>query len=636
MPRRSTQPSAYDSAVLGLSQGTAPEGPLAERIARYRDDFPAFASDLLWIVDKDGELLPLRLNRPQQLLWERFILPAQQREEPVRVVVLKARQMGFTTMIQGLAYHRTSLWPRQSALVAAHRKESSNKIFRMLKRYHKHAPEDFRPSRRLSNRAELLFDANTDDVLGLESHITTDTADNPDLGAGETLRFVHFSEAARFESASSQPMTDKMATVKQSVPLRPGTFVFLESTAQGEGYFRDFWYDESNGYTKAFVPWLADDTYTQPAGLALSELHGRADGPYGDEISEHEVVQAALRDWSPADKAADTEWVQAEALRRLAWRRTMIDTQLERDLRLWDQEYPSTPEHAFGASSRGAFLPEVIARLRAASPAPSIYSVQQPEGPGGPVQVVADTHGALRVFLPPGEPARPGDRKPTYVIGADVAEGVPGGDFSVAQVLAFDPADRPRATQAAIYRERLDPAAFGHAVARLAEMYTGPDGRPALVVPEINSVGLLTTEVLFRRGARLYQRRVYDRLNATHTFERGFRTTPSSKPFLIETLRAAFNYGHLEIFDPQTLDEMARFLLIPPGPGRMTTKYEAPPGKDSHDDTVLSLALAYLGIDYQDEPAIPAGPPSPHTFLGAMLAAGASKAAGKWRNLTTI
>jgi hypothetical protein len=508
MPRRQQGLTDFDRAVLHLDSGNPPETPIHDEIIRYRLDFPAFASELLWIVDKDGQLVPLRLNRPQLLLWERFLLPALRSDEPVRVVILKARQMGFTTMTQALAYQRTSLWGRQSALVAAHRKESSNKIFRMLKRYHQHAPQDFRPARRLSNRAEILFDAPSGDEPGLESHITTDTADNPDLGAGETLRFVHFSEAARFEAASSQPMTDKMATLKQAVPNRPGTFVLFESTAQGEGWFRDYWYDERNGYQKAFVPWLADEGYVVPKGLDPAELDGRSEGPYGNEHDERTVIEAALREWAPGHRAADREWVREEALRRLAWRRLMIDTQLERDLRLWDQEYPSTPEHAFGASSRGAFLPEVVERLRAEAAArqipPSVHSVRHPEGPGGPVQVLPDPFGAFRVYYPPEDGLE-------YAIGGDVAEGTPNGDFSVAQVLGFRPQDE-NAKLVATYRRREDPATFGHTLAAISEAY-----RSAVVCPEINGPGLLTLEVLTNLRVPLYQRRVWDQLARTHS-----------------------------------------------------------------------------------------------------------------------
>jgi len=627
MPRRSVIATPYDAAVLGLDGSpiaTATDPKLNQEIARYRLDFPAFATDLLWIVDKDGQLVPLRLNRPQLLLWERFLLPSLERDEPVRVVVLKARQMGFTTMIQALAYQRTSLWSRQSALVAAHRKESSNKIFRMLKRYHKHAPQDFRPSRRLSNRAELLFDSSSDDLPGLESHITTDTADNPDLGAGETLRFVHFSEAARFESASSQPMKDKMATVKQAVPQRPGTFVFLESTAQGEGYFKSFWYDDRNGYQKAFIPWLADEFYTLPNGLEESALDTNVDGTYGNERDEREVIKAALREWAPGSRAADEDWVRAESLRRLAWRRMMVDTQLERDLRLWDQEYPSTAEHAFGASSRGAFLPGVVERLRkeAEGVAPEIRSVQQPEGPGGRVLVVPDPFGSLRIYGTP-------DRRLRYAIGADVAEGVAEGDYSVAQVLGYSPTER-RSFLAASFRQRIDPASFAGVLGYLSREFFG-----ALVCPEINGPGLLVLDRL-PPGTPVYQREVWDQLGREKTMERGWRTTAASKPYLIENLRAEFNYGHLDVHDPATLDEHGEFLILPPGPGRSRTLYQAPPGDDKHDDTVIALALALVAREYQETAKKEAAGPPAGSFDYYAAKAARAKAVAGWQTLRTI
>ena len=56
----------------------------------------AYLQTFLKIQNKDGKLAPFLLNEPQQRFYE-IIRQQWQQKKPVRVIVLKARQMGIST-----------------------------------------------------------------------------------------------------------------------------------------------------------------------------------------------------------------------------------------------------------------------------------------------------------------------------------------------------------------------------------------------------------------------------------------------------------------------------------------------------------------------------------------------------------
>lgn len=73
----------------------------------------------LMIRTKAGRLVPLQFNPPQQKLY-RAIAEQAKAGRPIRVIILKARQMGFSTVTGGLIFHRTATRELVESLVVAH------------------------------------------------------------------------------------------------------------------------------------------------------------------------------------------------------------------------------------------------------------------------------------------------------------------------------------------------------------------------------------------------------------------------------------------------------------------------------------------------------------------------------------
>jgi hypothetical protein len=101
--------------------------------------------------------------------------------------------------------------------------------------------------------------------------------------------------------------------------------------------------------------------------------------------------------------------------------------------------------------------------------------------------------------------------------------------------------------------------------------------RPGVVLAEANSIGQPIIEQLWRDGLPV----------------KGFNTTNANKALIIEGLALAFERGEIAILrDPVLLAELQVFSAeqLPSG----MLRYAAPQG--SHDDTVVSSALAWLAV----------------------------------------
>src|SRR3972149_7427928 len=83
-----------------------------------------FIKTLLWIKTKEQTIIPLRLNRPQTDFYER---------RARRNVILKARQLGFSTLLCALYYHDTITNVGTNTVLVAHKKEQAAEFLSIIK-----------------------------------------------------------------------------------------------------------------------------------------------------------------------------------------------------------------------------------------------------------------------------------------------------------------------------------------------------------------------------------------------------------------------------------------------------------------------------------------------------------------------
>jgi len=216
-------------------------------------DFRKFAPRFLVIRTKSGSPKPLELNRAQIYIDKR--LEAQRTETgKVRAVILKGRQQGCSTYIQGRFFHKVITSRGKKAFILTHDKEATKNLFSMANRFYDNLEPGLVPVPDTANAKELYF-------REFDSGYSVGTAGNKSVGRSQTIQLFHGSEVAFWAFAE-----DHAKGILQAISNEPGTEVILESTANGIGnYFHQRWVAATGGsseYQAIFVPWYWQAEYT--------------------------------------------------------------------------------------------------------------------------------------------------------------------------------------------------------------------------------------------------------------------------------------------------------------------------------------------------------------------------------------
>lgn len=84
-----------------------------------------YIEKFLKIKTKNNEIVPFTLNEPQKRLYDVIRQQAEQKK-PIRLIILKARQMGFSTLTEALIFHRTATKANVNSLIIAHKDDATN------------------------------------------------------------------------------------------------------------------------------------------------------------------------------------------------------------------------------------------------------------------------------------------------------------------------------------------------------------------------------------------------------------------------------------------------------------------------------------------------------------------------------
>lgn len=293
---------------------------------KLKDDFTHYASKCLRIRTKSGAVVCFKLNAAQQYIHERVEAQRAQTGK-VRAIILKGRQQGCSTYIEGRFYWRVTHTRGVRAFILTHEEEATNNLFEIANRYHENCPKQVKPSNSAANAKELHFDK-------LDSGYKVGTAGNKAVGRSSTVQFFHGSEVGFWPNAQQHA-----AGILQAIPDEIGTEVFKESTANGVGnYFHKEWQDAEAGiseYIAIFVPWYWQDEYRKPVpdGFKLDDEELQYQESYGLDIEQ------------------------------MAWRRAKI---IElKDPVLFKQEYPATAAEAFQVSGADPYIkPDLVMTAR--------------------------------------------------------------------------------------------------------------------------------------------------------------------------------------------------------------------------------------------------------------------------------
>lgn len=530
----------------------------------------------LYIVTKESEVARLGdVLKPQQL---DFIARCQHQLDTrgqIRMVVLKARQIGVSTIIEAIAFVLAMMRDRSKALVVSHENDSSEHILGMTRTYwDTFVFKEFYTHKHVS-RTRLAW-TNSSDI-----HIAT--AKNIGAGRSRTLQFLHASEVAFW------PDPDTLMTgLSKSVPSFGLNCIFLESTANGVGnYFHRRCNAAMKGetdYEFVFYPWYEDPDYTiERLAPELREKYSL--------LGELDAEEKYLRkQFGISDE-------------RLLWRRYYIANECDGDVDKFHQEMPTTPHEAFIATGRNVFSwPKLRAHYDN-----EVYSQRgKVMRLRGKVRFVEDPQGPLTIFQKPSDDTDWG----VYLVGGDPTH-APGGDNAAMQVI-----NRRTLEQVAVYRRQIDPITFGKDMQLLGTYYNMATLAPEATGPGYATIGCIVGD----NYPHVYLRQKIEKMQGIPITDlAGWTTNVETKELAIAHLVKLFSeplahfgnetYG-LVIHDPATLIELRDYVTLEKGLG-----YGNADGSE-YDDGVMALAIAAAVHAIEPKPPAYEFDPMPEPRLG--------------------
>lgn len=295
----------------------------------------------LQIIDRKNQLVPLVCNEEQIMLlfWVGMQIAAG---VPVRLMVLKSRRAGISTVITALLVMWVETRPNYAVLAAAHDAEGTNTLWDMAKLFRDSLggteydrPTDF------SNRKEIVYSAPHRSSYRFQTAGGSRGEGGAGIGRSKEITGFHASERAFIPNWQVVS-----AGVASCIPDTLQSAEFYETTGNGVGNeFYDSW-------NRTVAAWRANPRNlfcTIPLFFTwLGRADCRRDVPAG-------------YDWGQRDEDEQRLTGLGAIEEELYWRRIRIAEKYGGDGDLFSQEYPATPDEAFIASGSPAIPAAIIA-----------------------------------------------------------------------------------------------------------------------------------------------------------------------------------------------------------------------------------------------------------------------------------
>ena len=186
------------------------------------------------IKGKNPGLISMKLNEAQKDLFNTL-------RKSNRVIITKARQIGFSTAVTGFIYHKAITTPGFNAALVGYNSDLVAELLDKVKTFWSSTPKQYRPKIKYNSKYEISFPVVDSKIMVLPS--------TENLGRGYSIHACLLTELAFWERAD-----EKMTAIENSVPI--DGLIVVESTPNGIGnQFHRMYMTKDNGYVKKDYGW---------------------------------------------------------------------------------------------------------------------------------------------------------------------------------------------------------------------------------------------------------------------------------------------------------------------------------------------------------------------------------------------
>lgn len=528
------------------------------------------------VETKDRSIVPFVLKNPQRRLV-RMIQKAWDDGHAAYVLVLKARQIGFSTLMQLIQAEGILRWPGNLGQTFSYEQDQVEFLATKADFFLRQVPVESRPETRLWSKRHVALRHYMENGGFQESQLQVKTAKNTRIGRGYTVHRAHLSEPPFYDNLIG------MLGIKNAVPNRPGCLCVLEFTANGYDEVYKLWKGAEageNDYMTLFASWLEEPEY-------------QIDTVAGDDMKPRDEIERHLY---------HTHSCTPEQMK---WWRWCVRNNCDGHVPSALQEYPCCAEKAFQSTGRPVFnLPNLESWLTVAREEEKTARrgnvIEMGVGADRTFDFIEDREGFVTIYEPPTD----GE---TYVWAADSAVGLEANkdaaksdpDFSCGTIL-----NAKTRHKAAVYHGRADLDIFADDMRKSSRWYGLAWGHV-----ENNGVGqgFLTAARMLGFDNILYRTKLEPSASGDPSPEMrpGFNMNPKTKPAVILRLQKMTRDLGLVTewkppedkphakprcpFDAPLIEEMLVFERN--AMGQMAAKV------GYHDDRVMSRAMAEQAIE---------------------------------------
>lgn len=545
--------------TMAVELHTTPcDGDLEWEQMRIKHDFEYWCATYVTILDKmSGRLVKMTLNYPQRRVLQ--ILENQRHTEcPLRLIMLKARQWGGSTLVQiYMAWIQLVLKKNWNSLICGHLLQTSAVIKSMYSRLLRNYRRELTPDGKKPTLKTFEGSHNVNQLSSSESLVITGSAQNQDAIRGYDVKMAHLSEVAFWPDTTLHSPEDVIRSISGSIPLEPLTLLVLESTANGVGnYFHNEWLRSQKGESDkkaVFVPWYEIGIYSLDVN----------DAP--KLISELDSYEKQL-------------WERGCTLEKINWYHNKRKEYPTHNLMM--AEFPTTAIEAFVSTAHNVFPTEHIDRLNQSIKLKAKRGDIVGNGNKSLTGLTFEEidSGMMEVWKMP----ESSKMRYRYVVAVDVGGRKDYSDWSVIAVF-----DRYSTDELGFRVPEIVAQWRGHTyhdllawkAAQIARFYCN-----ALLVFESNTLeceGELGETILDE--IKVAYHHVYHRHDKNNKPVPGFHTNRRSKQDIINQLVACVRDDAYIEHDQKAVDEMANYELDP------NKGYGA--RKGTHDDILMTRAI---------------------------------------------